>query len=161
MPSSAQQGINFIPKHPDQVVSVQLAVGFHVPDGRLDCASPFELSFHLGRHASFSAGDKNLRVLNAMSPVSPVNITPFYSLAGYLTDLLQRLGQCVSIIGVAMLGKHADHKVIMVGRGHTDLAPKLIFPWPYIQPLVHADCTACFLSYVPGPVTFQFWQVHQ
>ena len=75
MPSSAQQGIDFIPKYPDQVVSVQLAVGFYVPDDRLDCASPFELSFHLGRHASFSAGDKNLRVLNAMSPVSSVNIT--------------------------------------------------------------------------------------
>ncbi len=158
MAGTTQEGIDFIPKFPGQVISIQLTLAFHVADDRFNGTSSFQLLFHLGRHASFSAGDENIGILDTMSPVAPVNIAAFHCRAGYFTNLKQGLGQGMSVIRVAMLGKHPDNKVVTVCCGHTHLDAKLVFPVSLafgntLNLWGMEGCTAYFLKFAPEPVT--------
>jgi hypothetical protein len=50
VPGSAQQGIDFVPKHPDQIISIQFAVGFHVANDRFYRTAPFKFFAWWKRH---------------------------------------------------------------------------------------------------------------
>ena len=76
MPSSAQQRMDLVAQSAQKMVAAQLAVCLHVPDHRLDRATPFQLLFHLRRQTTFAAADQHLRRFQLVPTVAAINKDP-------------------------------------------------------------------------------------
>jgi len=124
VPGSAQQRMDLVAQSAQKVVATQLAIRLHVPDHRLNRATPSQLPFHLRRQATFAAADENLRHSQLVATVAAIYKSPLDRLAGDPFHLRDRPGQGVAVVGVARFGLHAQDKVVTVGHRHTYLDPK-------------------------------------
>lgn len=101
------------------------AVGLDVADFGLDGAAPSQELGERRRQTSSRAADQHLPAGDAMAAVASVDDDAAGCVVGGDSDLLQRLGQVVPVLGIARLRAHADDEAAVDRRGNADLAPEL------------------------------------
>lgn len=62
-----------------------------------------------------------------MPSVTAINKAALDNLTGHLLHLLKCHRQSMPVVGVAMLGKHTDDKIVPIGSGNAYLHAKLVF----------------------------------
>ena len=61
---------------------MEKSIVFHVPDERFDRITPFQFSANTASDATFLPGFENLTIVNVVTTITEVDITPFGALSG-------------------------------------------------------------------------------
>lgn len=103
-------------------------VHLHVPDSRLDGATPFDHGLERSGDTTLLACHQDAHALNLHAPIALVYDGRGRRLVRAREDahLLQCLGQCVTVIGIARHGAHAHHQTFLQCGGDADLHSELI-----------------------------------
>ena len=124
--AAAENGEESITDRALEGAAGEAAVGLHVADLGLDGAATPEQPGQSRREPAPHAADKHLRALDAMAAVSTIDHGEAGTGSGQGFDLLEGVGEGVTVIGVAGHGAHADDEAAGQGGGDADLGAELV-----------------------------------
>ncbi len=87
LPGTAQNHVNSISFTPFEVVAVQQAITFHVPDHRFNGIAPFQLFSDTARDTTLLSRFEDLNTADTVTAITQIHKTPLGTLPGQLLDL--------------------------------------------------------------------------
>ena len=131
MANGGEHGVDLVTVSPLEEVAVEMAVGFHVADDRLDGRAPAQFAFDLPVHATFLTGFEYAQWLKgivasvSLVDVHPLDLAPCEGL-GFLDHGPER----VAIIWVAVESLGMEHELAAlaapIGGRDRHLAAELV-----------------------------------